>query len=219
MSHFRIWQTWLTDLVSDSSARYRKPPYLRSSGCLRAVESARNPRRGEPYQVRQFLNVVKRHTLKLERQATTDYHINIFYSEEDRGYIADIPDLKTCSAFGRTPEAALAAVEAAKRAWLEVARATHKPIPRPLYRPAIASSRLQKGLAALLVKRDALNSQIEQLEKLGICLASSANAKRRRRLGANRLRSVGRAQAHVLPGAAREAHKPGLGPRDAARVR
>jgi predicted RNase H-like HicB family nuclease len=28
-----------------------------------------------------------------------DYHINVFYSEEDGGYIADIPDLKPCSAF------------------------------------------------------------------------------------------------------------------------
>ena len=36
-----------------------------------------------------------------------DYHINIFYSEEDEGYIADIPDLKACSAFGHTPEEAL----------------------------------------------------------------------------------------------------------------
>jgi len=25
-----------------------------------------------------------------------DYHINIFYSEEDGGYIADIPDLEAC---------------------------------------------------------------------------------------------------------------------------
>ncbi|MGD0782361.1 MAG: type II toxin-antitoxin system HicB family antitoxin, partial [Candidatus Aminicenantales bacterium] len=33
-----------------------------------------------------------------------DYHIHIFYSDEDEGYIADIPALKTCSAFGRTPE-------------------------------------------------------------------------------------------------------------------
>ena len=32
-----------------------------------------------------------------------DYHINIFYSEEDGGYIADIPDLEYCSAFGATP--------------------------------------------------------------------------------------------------------------------
>ncbi len=27
-----------------------------------------------------------------------DYHINIFFSEEDGGYIADIPDLESCSA-------------------------------------------------------------------------------------------------------------------------
>ena len=35
------------------------------------------------------------------------YHINIFYSKEDGGYIADIPDLEACSAFGDTPEEAL----------------------------------------------------------------------------------------------------------------
>ncbi len=39
-----------------------------------------------------------------------NYHINIFYSEEDGVYIADIPDLKICSAFGETPEEALKAV-------------------------------------------------------------------------------------------------------------
>ena len=65
------------------------------------------------------------------------YHINIFYSEVDEGYIADNPDLKTCSAYGRTPEEALTAVQEAKRAWLEVARAEHKPIPAPQYRPVI----------------------------------------------------------------------------------
>ncbi len=37
-----------------------------------------------------------------------DYHINIFYSEADGGYIADIPDLEYCSAFGATPAEALA---------------------------------------------------------------------------------------------------------------
>jgi len=66
-----------------------------------------------------------------------DYHINIFYSEEDGGYIADIPDLKACSAFGKTPEEALAQVEIAKAAWLEAARAEGKPIPKPKYRPLI----------------------------------------------------------------------------------
>ena len=66
-----------------------------------------------------------------------DYHINIFYSEDDGGYIADIPDLTMCSAFGRSPSEALAEVEIAKQLWLETARAEGKPIPKPRYRPAI----------------------------------------------------------------------------------
>jgi len=66
-----------------------------------------------------------------------DYHINIFYSEEDGGYIADIPDLESCSAFGQTPEQALAEVEQAKAAWLAAAQEAGKPIPPPRYRPVI----------------------------------------------------------------------------------
>jgi len=66
-----------------------------------------------------------------------DYHINIFYSEEDGGYIADIPDLACCSAFGATPEEALAEVKVARDAWIEAARAADRPIPQPRYKPAI----------------------------------------------------------------------------------
>ena len=66
-----------------------------------------------------------------------DYHINIFHSEEDDGYIADIPDLEACSAFGETPEEALRQLEIARAAWLEAARAAGKPIPPPSYRPVI----------------------------------------------------------------------------------
>lgn len=66
-----------------------------------------------------------------------DYHINIFYSEEDEGYIADIPDLEACSAFGETPEQALAALAQAKAAWLAAAQEAGKPIPPPRYRPVI----------------------------------------------------------------------------------
>jgi predicted RNase H-like HicB family nuclease len=66
-----------------------------------------------------------------------DYHINIFYSEEDEGYIADIPDLKYCSAFGSTVEEAVREVLIAKATWLEAAKAEGKPIPEPRYRPTI----------------------------------------------------------------------------------
>jgi len=66
-----------------------------------------------------------------------DYHINVFYSQEDGGYVADIPDLEACSAFGRTPDEAVAEVNKAKEAWLAAARAEGRPIPKPRYRPAI----------------------------------------------------------------------------------
>jgi predicted RNase H-like HicB family nuclease len=66
-----------------------------------------------------------------------DYHINIFASDGDLGYIADIPDLVHCSAFGATPVEALAEVLVAKEAWLDAAKTHGKPIPPPSYRPAI----------------------------------------------------------------------------------
>ena len=66
-----------------------------------------------------------------------DYHINIFYSEEDESYVADVPDLVYCSAFGDTPEEALAELQIAKEAWLAVAREHGDPIPVPRYRPTI----------------------------------------------------------------------------------
>lgn len=66
-----------------------------------------------------------------------DYHINVFYSEEDDGYIADIPDLEGCSVFGSSPEEALTEVLKAKDAWLEVAKEQSKQIPELRYRPVI----------------------------------------------------------------------------------
>jgi predicted RNase H-like HicB family nuclease len=66
-----------------------------------------------------------------------DYHINVFYSDEDKCYVADIPDLKFCSALGVTPEKAVKEVQIAKAAWLEAAKAAGKRIPKPKYRPAI----------------------------------------------------------------------------------
>ena len=66
-----------------------------------------------------------------------DYHINLFYSEEDEGYIADVPDLAHCSAFGESPEEALREVLKAKEAWIQAAQGSNKPVPPPTYRPAI----------------------------------------------------------------------------------
>jgi predicted RNase H-like HicB family nuclease len=66
-----------------------------------------------------------------------DCHINIFYSKEDGGYIADVPDLEFCSAFGASPEKALVELKKAKAAWLKAAKASRKKIPKPRYRPVL----------------------------------------------------------------------------------
>jgi predicted RNase H-like HicB family nuclease len=65
-----------------------------------------------------------------------DYHISLFFSKEDGGWIAEVPDLASCSALGATMEEALREVERARDAWLAAARDTGKPIPPPRYRPA-----------------------------------------------------------------------------------
>jgi predicted RNase H-like HicB family nuclease len=65
------------------------------------------------------------------------YHINLLYSAEDGGYIADIPDLDSCSACGTSPEEALAEVTRAREAWLAAARELGRPITAARYRPAI----------------------------------------------------------------------------------
>ncbi|MDZ4170237.1 MAG: type II toxin-antitoxin system HicB family antitoxin [Coriobacteriia bacterium] len=61
----------------------------------------------------------------------SDYEITIFYSAEDCGYIAEIPQLAHCSAYGKTPAQALAQVEIARDAWLAAARDEGRPIPQP----------------------------------------------------------------------------------------
>lgn len=74
-----------------------------------------------------------------------DYHINIFYSDEDRCYVATIPDLWPCSAFGDTPEEALKEIQVAKELWLDVTRDLGRPIPVPKYQaPEVNLPRLKK---------------------------------------------------------------------------
>ncbi|PZO44695.1 MAG: type II toxin-antitoxin system HicB family antitoxin [Phormidesmis priestleyi] len=58
-----------------------------------------------------------------------DYPINFFYREEDESYIADIPALKSCSAFGKTPIEALQELALASPAQIEAAQAEGEPIP------------------------------------------------------------------------------------------
>ncbi len=65
------------------------------------------------------------------------YHINVFWSAADECWIADVPDLRPCSAHGDTPSEALVEAEVAITLWLETAREHNLPIPEARYRPAI----------------------------------------------------------------------------------
>ena len=59
------------------------------------------------------------------------YAMEIIYSEEDEGYIAIVPELPGCSAFGATEEEALEEVKIATELWLETARKEGREIPQP----------------------------------------------------------------------------------------
>jgi predicted RNase H-like HicB family nuclease len=66
------------------------------------------------------------------------YPIEVHWSAEDGAWIADVPDLASCSAHGPTPHEAVARVELALDAWLEAARATGRPVPELSTRAAHA---------------------------------------------------------------------------------
>lgn len=59
------------------------------------------------------------------------YAIEIFHSEEDEGYIAVVPELPECSAFGNTEEEALSEIKTAIELWIEIAKKEGYKIPKP----------------------------------------------------------------------------------------
>ncbi|MEC4669662.1 MAG: toxin-antitoxin system HicB family antitoxin [Nitrospirota bacterium] len=60
------------------------------------------------------------------------YRIVVRYSKEDGGYIAVVPELRGCSAWGKTESEAIKAIKEAAAAWLEAAKANKIEIPTPI---------------------------------------------------------------------------------------
>lgn len=89
------------------------------------------------------------------------YPTRIWFSEEDEGYIAVVPDLPGCSAFGETQEEALAELKDAINAWIGAAQKAGNPVPAPSRQPVddLPSGkillRLPKTLHAQLLERAA----------------------------------------------------------------
>jgi len=62
---------------------------------------------------------------------SSKYEIIIFWSEEDKAYIAEIPELPGCMADGGTYREALASAETAIKEWIETAKMLKRAIPKP----------------------------------------------------------------------------------------
>jgi predicted RNase H-like HicB family nuclease len=79
------------------------------------------------------------------------YAIEIFYSEEDEGFIAIVPELPECSAFGDTEEEALKEIKVAIDLWLETAMKDGREIPKPTGKELLRTA--VEGLMGLRVGR------------------------------------------------------------------
>ena len=81
------------------------------------------------------------------------YAIEIFHSEEDEGYIAVVPELSGCTAFGETEEKALEEIKIAMELWIETAKKEGRNIPQPhgkeilklIYEKALRTTRLERA--------------------------------------------------------------------------
>ena len=62
------------------------------------------------------------------------YHINIYWSDEEACYCADVPDLKHCTGQGDSPEEALEDVLEVRDAWLDNCLSAGETIPSASYR-------------------------------------------------------------------------------------
>jgi len=76
-----------------------------------------------------------------------NYAIVIFYSDEDEGFIAVVPELAGCSVFGETEEGALSEVKVAIDLWLETARGDGREIPEPSGREHLREILAGRGVA------------------------------------------------------------------------
>ena len=69
------------------------------------------------------------------------YHINVFWYPGEQCWVADVPDLRPCSANAETPELAIAALRGVIDSWLEAAQSAELPVPEPCYCPSLYAAR------------------------------------------------------------------------------
>ncbi|MEK6604424.1 MAG: type II toxin-antitoxin system HicB family antitoxin [Nitrospirota bacterium] len=68
----------------------------------------------------------------------TKYEVIIYWSEVDKAFIAEVPELPGCAADGATHQEALANVEVIIQEWIATANELGRPIPEPKGRLSFA---------------------------------------------------------------------------------
>jgi predicted RNase H-like HicB family nuclease len=96
------------------------------------------------------------------------YPAEVFFSDEDEGYIALARDLPGCSAFGETQEEALRELQQAIAAWQLAAQSAGNPVPEPS-RPA-ADHPLPSGKILLRTPRSLHAALIEAAKRDAVSL-------------------------------------------------
>ena len=61
----------------------------------------------------------------------TKHEVIIYWSADDKAFIAEVPELPGCAADGATKQAALKNVDAVIKEWLATAKELGRPIPEP----------------------------------------------------------------------------------------
>jgi predicted RNase H-like HicB family nuclease len=59
------------------------------------------------------------------------YEVIIYWSDKDKAFVAEVPELPGCAADGPTKAKALKAVERIAKEWVETAKSLGRPIPQP----------------------------------------------------------------------------------------
>lgn len=59
------------------------------------------------------------------------YELIIYWSDEDKAFVVEVPELPGCMADGETYEEAVAHAQTVIQEWIETARELGRPIPEP----------------------------------------------------------------------------------------
>lgn len=104
------------------------------------------------------------------------YMVHVRWFEEDRAYVAEVPELPGCATHGSTYEAAIKNAQDAITSWIEGAKESGYPIPEPLATRRFSGkfiTRIDSELHRSLVMRakesgKTLNALIQELLESGI---------------------------------------------------